>query len=146
METGYMVCDAMTKKPIMVLPNTSVVECAKIMAKNHVGSLVVGRGKKLMGIITEQDIVRKIVARNQDVKKAKVEDYMEKRLVTVSPEVDIFAALKMMSEANIRHLPVMDDSNMLGFITLKDILKIEPELFDLIVDKFELREAGRKPI
>lgn len=146
MKTGYKVCDAMTKKPIVVDPKTSIVECAKIMLKNHVGSLIVGKGKKLLGIITEQDIVRKIVALNIDIKKTKVEDYMEKRLYTIGPEEDIFDAIKMMSECNIRHLPVKDDGHMIGFITLKDILKIQPQLFELLVDKFELREVEDKPI
>jgi len=75
-----------------------------------------------------------------------VENFMEKRLITIAPEVDIFDAINMMSEYNIRHLPVMSDNKMIGFVTLKDILKIEPELFELLVDKFELRETERKPI
>ena len=51
-----------------------------------------------------------------------------------------------MRDMNIRHLPVTDGSKMLGLLTLKDILKIEPQLFDLLVEKFELREEARKPI
>ena len=51
-----------------------------------------------------------------------------------------------MKEKNIRHLPVVSDGKMVGLLTLKDILKIEPQLFDLLVDKFEVREEERKPI
>lgn len=146
MKTGYKVCDAMTLKPIMVKPNTSIVECAKMMAEHHVGSLLIGEGKNLLGIITEQDIVRKVVGKGLDVKKSSVVDFMEKRLITVSPDLDIFDALKIMTDYNIRHLPVKDDGHMIGFLTLKDILKIQPELFELLVDKIELRESERKPI
>tara|TARA_Y100000034_G_scaffold24312_6_gene28354 strand:+ start:844 stop:1290 length:447 start_codon:yes stop_codon:yes gene_type:complete len=146
MKTGYKVCDAMTKKPIMVLPTTSIIECAKIMSANHVGSLLISEEKKILGLITEQDIVRKAVAQHNNLHKSKVEDHMEKRLHTIGPEVDIFDAIKMMGEHNIRHLPVMDDEEMLGFVTLKDILKIQPELFELMVDKIELREIENKPV
>jgi len=145
-KTGYKVCDAMTKAPIVVDPNTSIVDCAKTMLENHIGSLLVGENGKLLGIITEQDIVRKVVAKTNDLEKSKVEDYMEKRLFTITPEADILDAIKMMSEANIRHLPVKNNNKMIGFVTLKDILKIEPELFELMVDKIELRESERKPI
>ena len=136
----------MTKAPIVVDPNTSIVDCAKTMLENHIGSLLVGENGKLLGIITEQDIVRKVVAKTNDLEKSKVEDYMEKRLFTITPEADILDAIKMMSEANIRHLPVKNNNKMIGFVTLKDILKIEPELFELMVDKIELRESERKPI
>jgi len=146
MKTGYKVGDAMTIKPIMVDPNTSIVQCSKIMAEHHVGSLLVGEGETVQGIITEQDIVRKVISKDQDAKEAKVEDFMEKRLITVAPDVDVFDALKMMTDANIRHLLVMHEKRMVGFITLKDILKIQPELFELLVDKIELREIDRKPI
>ncbi len=136
----------MTEKPVIVKPNTSISECARIMSEKHVGSLLISENNKILGLITEQDIVRKVVGRDLDIKKEKVENFMEKRLITIAPEVDIFDAINMMSEYNIRHLPVMSDNKMIGFVTLKDILKIEPELFELLVDKFELRETERKPI
>jgi signal-transduction protein with cAMP-binding, CBS, and nucleotidyltransferase domain len=50
----------------------------------------------------------------------------------------------MMSDLNIRHLPVVEDDRMVGLLTLKDILKIQPQLFEILVDKFEIREQDRK--
>ena len=61
MKTGYKVCDAMTKAPIFVPPETSIGRCAQVMNENNVGSLLVKKGTKLIGIITDQDIVRKII-------------------------------------------------------------------------------------
>ena len=147
MKTGYTVSDAMTRKPITVSAHTTIKECANIMANNHVGSLVVSDGKKFLGIMSEKDIVRKLVANNHNPLKKTVKDVMETSVTTISSDKDIYDALVIMRDLNIRHLPVMDSKNRLeGLLTIKDILKIEPQLFDLIVSKFELREESRKPI
>jgi signal-transduction protein with cAMP-binding, CBS, and nucleotidyltransferase domain len=147
MKTGYKVCDAMTEKPICLSPNDSIKRCAKVMGEQHVGAIIL-RDKKnsIVGIVTEQDIVRKAVAFDKLPSRAKVSSVMEKNLSTISPEKDIFEALLTMRDRNIRHLPVVDGNRFLGLLTLKDVLKIEPQLFDLLVEKFELREEEHKPI
>jgi signal-transduction protein with cAMP-binding, CBS, and nucleotidyltransferase domain len=71
---------------------------------------------------------------------------MEEKLITISPEKDIFEAITVMRDNNIRHLPVMQDGKFYGLVTTKDILKIEPDLFELMVDRIELKEEKRKPI
>lgn len=144
--TGYKVMDAMTKQPVVVKPGEKLESLAKKMARHHVGSLVVKDKEKLLGMITEQDVVRKVIAKNINPYKLKVKDIMEKNLVTISSEQDIYEALVLMKEHNIRHIPVMDGKKMAGFLTIKDILKIQPELFELMVEKFELREEKNKPV
>ena len=139
MKTGYRVCDAMTKAPISISPEATIKECADVMNKERLGSLLVKKDNKLLGIITDQDIVRKIIAKGADPLTTKIEKHMEKELVTISPEKDIFDAITLMASKNIKQLPVMDGNIMLGLLTQKDILKIEPELFDLLVDKLEIR-------
>ena len=146
MKTGYKVYDCMTTKPISITSDASLEQCAKIMAKNHVGALVIKDNHKSIGLITEQDIVRKSVAKGINPLTKKVKDFMEKKLKTISSKADIYDALIIMRDSNIRHLPAVDSGKMVGLLTLKDILKIEPSLFDLLVEKFELREAKRKPV
>ena len=146
MKTGYKVYDCMTTKPISVSPKATLQECAKAMAKNHVGALVIKENHQSKGLITEQDIVRKVVAKGVNPLTKKVKDFMEKKLVTISSNDDIYDALIKMRDLNIRHLPVVENKKMVGLLTLKDVLKIEPSLFDLVVEKFELKEATRKPI
>jgi len=145
MKTGIKVCDAMTEKPVTVSSKTALQECAKLMNEQHVGSLLVKDKGEVIGIITEQDIVRKAVASAKPATTT-VATIMEENLIQISPEKDIFEALRVMRDYNIRHLPVADGNNFLGLITLKDILKIEPDLFDLLVEKFEIKEEERKPV
>ncbi|MBI1969838.1 CBS domain-containing protein [Candidatus Woesearchaeota archaeon] len=146
MKTGYKVCDAMTEQPISIPSDTTLEECARIMAQHHVGALVVKGGEGLTGIVTEQDIVRKAVATSLNTSEIAVEEIMERDIETIAPDMDVFDALVKMRDLNIRHLPVVDNNKMVGLLTLKDILKIQPQLFELLVEKFELREAERKPI
>lgn len=144
MKTGYKISDAMTRRPITVTTETHIRDCAKLMAKKHVGGLLIVDNEKLKGVLTEQDIVRKGIAKDKDVKNMRVKDVMEKNLITIDPNKDIYNALVIMRDKNIRHLPVMHKGEMLGLLTLKDILKIQPQLFDILVEKFEIREEERK--
>ena len=146
MKTGYRVYDCMTTKPISVSSEASLEECAKVMAQNHVGALVIKDDHQSKGLITEQDIVRKVIAKGINPLTKNVKDFMETKLITINSEDDIYNALIKMRDSNIRHLPVVDKGKMVGLLTLKDILKIEPQLFELLVEKFELREETRKPI
>lgn len=146
METGYKVCDAMTEQPITVPPSTLLDRAAQIMAEHHVGALVVKDASGMLGIVTEQDFVRKAIAPGLNVAQTPVKSIMVTNLHTISPEADVFEALIAMRDFNIRHLLVMHEKQFVGLLTLKDILKIQPQLFELLVDKIELREAERKPI
>ena len=146
MKTGYKVCDAMTQNPIAVSPESSLQECARVMEANHVGALVIKKGEAIVGIVTEQDIVRKAVAHNMNPKTTKVSEVMAADVKKIEPGKDIFEALVYMKDKNIRHLPVSDNGKLLGLLTTKDILKIEPQLFDILVETIELREEERKPI
>lgn len=146
MKTGYKVYDCMTTKPISVSSGASLEECAKVMAKNHVGALVIKDNHESKGLITEQDIVRNVIAKGINPLTKKVNDFMETKLITIGPNDDIYDALIKMRDSNIRHLPVVDKGKMVGLLTIKDILKIEPSLFELVVEKFELREEKRKPV
>ena len=145
MKSGYKVADAMTINPISIGISTTLLECSRIMSEKHVGAVVIKDNSHSLGILTEQDIVRKAVAEGASVNE-KVKDFMETKLITISPAADIYDALIKMRDNNIRHLPVVENGKLVGLLTIKDILKIEPDLFDLIVEKFELREENRKPI
>lgn len=136
----------MTKKPISINPTITIDECSKIMLKEHIGSLLIVEGGKLVGIIAEQDIVRKVVAKGLDPHNTKIKEIMVTNIITIDPDSDIYEAIVIMRDSNIRHLPVMHKKSMVGYLTIKDVLKIEPQLFELLVEKFEIREERNKPV
>jgi|TARA_B100002003_G_C13948127_1_gene459840 signal-transduction protein with cAMP-binding, CBS, and nucleotidyltransferase domain len=144
MRTGYKVCDAMTEKPVMVDKNVSLMDCATAMKDNKVGSVII-EDKDDFFIMTERDIVRKGTAIGVDPEKTPVETLMSPLEHTIEPHKDIYDAMVVMRDNNIRHLPVSDGSKMIGLLTLKDILKIEPQLFDILAEKIKLKEEIKKP-
>lgn len=146
MKTGYKVCDAMTRKAIVVDEVDTVSLCSEEMEKHQVGAVLVRNDEKLVGVITEQDIVRKVVAKGKSPVDVAAKDIMSTNIVNISPEEDVFDALSKMRNLNIRHLPVITDGKMIGLLALKDILRIQPQMFDILVEKCELTAEDRKPI
>lgn len=137
-------CDAMTEKPVMVDKSVSLMDCANVMKDNKVGSVII-EDKGELFIMTERDIVRKGTAIGVDPEKTPVETLMSSLEHMIEPHIDIYDAMMVMRDNNIRHLPVSDGSKMIGLLTSKDILKIEPQLFEIMAEKFRLKEEERKP-
>ena len=138
MRTGVKVIDAMTRKPVCAPPHISVSDAARKMRKEHVGSLLIKREDKIVGMFTEHDII-KLLAVKTDMEKAKVEDAMNKKIISIEPGKDIYDAMRLMSNEDLRRLPVVLNDKCIGLITLKDILKIQPTLLEMMVDKMKLR-------
>ncbi|MBR9675688.1 CBS domain-containing protein [Candidatus Woesearchaeota archaeon] len=147
MESGYKVYDAMTTNPISTKKEVTIQEAANVMKENKVSSLVVKDNNKLLGIITERDITRKNVALNLDPSKTLVGDVMTKNAYTIDPKTDIVNAIKKMGDLNKRHLPVVEENGeLVGMLTMKDVLRVQPQLFGLIYEGMRIREEARKPI
>ena len=146
MKTGYKVGEVMTQRPIVVGSSTDLTSAADVMEKNNVGAVLVTDNNQLLGILTEQDIVRKLVAKGECPTSLKVKDIMGNEVTTIPPTHDVEEALMTMSRLKIRHLPVLEENNLVGLLTLNDVLKLEPQLFELIAHRIELREEERKPL
>ena len=146
MKTGYKVYDVMTTNPVMIKETKTVKEAAKKMRDESVGSLLVhDDNHDFKGVLTEKDLVVKLIAMGENPDKVKVGEKMTSEdIVTVSPETDIYDALVYMKNSEVRRLPVMKNGELEGIITLKDILAIEPGLFDLVAENIRLRESERK--
>ncbi|MBU1136134.1 MAG: CBS domain-containing protein [Nanoarchaeota archaeon] len=147
MKIGIKVGDIMTRDFISVKPETNLEECAKKMMKKRVGSLILTENKKLKGILTERDIIWAITKKSSgELKKIQAKDLVRKKIVTISPSSDLYDALRKMKKSNYRWLPVLVNGKIIGFLTLKDILKIEPSLFEIVYSHkdFEIREEGQK--
>jgi len=143
MRIGIKVGDIMTREVISVKPNMTLVDCAKSMFKNNVGLVVVKDKDKLKGVLTEKDIIWALTKKN-DLSKIKARDIMLKKITTINPSRDIYDALIRMQGAKVGWLPVTAKGNVIGLLTLKDILKIEPSLFDIAKSNIQIREESEK--
>ncbi len=143
MEVGIKVGDVMTREFVSVKPNISIVECAKEMIKNKVGSLIIKENHRLHGILTEGDIIRAI-AKGMNLSTTKAKNIMTTKVVTIKPEKDMYEALVLMKKKKVRWLPVVVKGTAIGMLTAKDILRIEPSLFDTFVETAEIKEEAAK--
>jgi len=143
MRTGYKVGDVMTQNPKIASPIDTLRHVANLMKRHRVGSILLVQGDTLAGIVTENDMVRKAMCMGMDVDKTIVSSIMTPaaKMVTVKPIMDIFDALTRMSEYGVRHMPVVEGKTLVGLITLKDILRIQPQLFDIIAENSKMHEV-----
>ena len=146
MKTGIKVTDAMTRSPSIADPDCTIYDCAMRMLNEHVGSLIVIKNRKLLGIVTERDILKRVLVKGVNIHKTKIKEVMTNDVTTISEDTDIYDAILFMSRYNTRRLPVIDENkNVKGLITQKDILKIQPDLYDILAEKFQIREIEDKP-
>ncbi len=145
MKTGVRVMDAMTRNPVVVGPELSLKQCAISMVRNKVGSVLVKKEGKLLGIVTAKDFTN-AVANDVNADEVRVGDIMVKRVRSITPDSDIYDALMMMSKKDIRRLPVIHNKEVIGMLTINDVLKIQPRLLDLLVEKFRIGFRPRKKL
>ncbi|MBI5804295.1 CBS domain-containing protein [Candidatus Pacearchaeota archaeon] len=123
--------DIMTRNFVSLKPGSTLHECAKAMAKERVNSVLVTENKRLLGIVTSRDILWAITKRpGIDLKKISVSQIATKKLAVIKPSADISQALRKMQMVNFRRLPVLSKDKVIGVVTLKDILAIEPSLYE----------------
>lgn len=146
MKMGYTIGDVMTQNPVVVNPEDTLRAIGEIMNNYKVNAVIVSKEKDVLGIITEQDIIRKTIAMGLNPLEVKASEIMENNLITISPDKDIQKALHVMGQLNIRHLPVLESGEFVGLLTLKDIMRIQPQLMELISDKLNVREEELKPL
>lgn len=132
MDTGYKVSDVLVKDVFNIDRHASIEACARNMKNHSVGSLVVIEDGKPIGIITEQDIARRVVAEGLDAKEAKVNEIMSTDLKTVDANEDVHEAMHQMGQNEVKHLVVFSEGSFAGIVTFKDIIQVMPSLIDLL--------------
>jgi len=122
-QVSIRVRDLMSSPPVVMSARSSVDEAAKVMWEKRVGSLlVVDEQDRLVGLVTERDIIF-AAARSMIGRNTPVSDIMAKNLITARPDEDVIAAVEKMRQANVRHLPVMDESGQpVGMLSIRDVL------------------------
>jgi CBS domain-containing protein len=114
--------DIMTKNVVSIGVDSSVFEAAELMCSSQLGCLVVVEGEVPVGIVTERDIVRRVVAKRLPL-DTKVSEVMSKSLITVDPDASLKEAARLMSSNMIRRLPVSKDNKLVGIVVAADFVR-----------------------
>jgi CBS domain-containing protein len=107
---------------ISVLPGTSVLDALKVMAENNIGSVVVMEDGHFMGIMTERDYSRKVILKGKNSTNTKVEEIMTAQFPELRPDDSVEYCMELLTKNNIRYLPVFENGNLQGVISISDVV------------------------
>jgi len=143
---GIIVSDVMTRDPTIISPDKRIIECAKILVKEKRRSLLIVENKKLLGLITEYDIIWALTKTKsrEDLRKVKAIEISPKKLATIRPNAPITEAIKKMKHYKFERLPVLQQGELVGVITLRDILNFHPELYPEMNEFSEIKGEMEK--
>ena len=129
MKTVSELLKAKPTRVVAVKPEDSVLDAIKILARENVGAAIVMVGDRLAGIFSERDYTRKVILKGRASDSTRVEEIMTPNVVVVSPRTRTRECMALMTEKNIRHLPVVDEGRVIGMVSIRDIVS------DIIADQ-----------
>jgi CBS domain-containing protein len=138
MSHEVIVKETMKTNLAIVKPEISVFEAAQMMKKRKIGNVLVVQDKLLVGIITESDIIKKVVAEGKNPQDVRVKNVMTTPVIIIDPYVSLEEAMKTMGKCNVRRLPVIENDELIGIITQKDISRISPVLHEISREWYDI--------
>jgi CBS domain-containing protein len=146
MTTRILVSDVMNSPIIHAKPGDDIIAISKLMDEAKIGSIVILDNDIPLGIVTDWDIVTKAVAKGSIPSGIKASEIMQK-LITINGDESITSAARLLRQHNIKRLGVTHKNNVVGIISVSDVLAVTPELFDVVSEKALLirGEIGRSP-
>ncbi len=140
-----LVVDVMTRDPIIIKKNTSLLDCARKMVRKRVGSLLITDKKKLVGFVSERDILWALIKKTKkDLSEIKAIDISPKKIGTIKPSFTIRQAINRMNKLKFERLPVVHEKKLVGIITAKDILNFSPEFYPELDEYAQIRQEATK--
>jgi len=140
-----LVKDLMSKKVTTIEGNKTVFHAAKQMAKERRGYVVIVKKGKPIGILTDSDVLEKVISKGKDPKKVRVKDVMSAPLITISPDEELVEASRLMRKNLIKRIPVVKNGKLVGIITDSDIARVSPEFINIIEERLKAKEEGFEP-
>ena len=129
MKTVAELLKAKPTRVVSISPEQSVLEAIKVLAAEDIGAAIVMSGNRLAGIMSERDYTRKVVLKGRSSDTTKVEEIMTAQVLVVNPRTKARECMALMTEKNIRHLPVVDEGRVIGMVSIRDIVS------DIIADQ-----------
>ena len=125
-----------TKSLVTTTEDTPVTEAVSMMTRDNIHSLMVMKDDQMIGIFTDRDYVHKIVSIQRDPAQLKVGDVMTKEVTTVSPDASIKACIELMHDGKFRHLPITEAGQVIGMISMTDVMKILIDFHDQDIETY----------
>ncbi|MEM3640892.1 MAG: CBS domain-containing protein [Candidatus Bathyarchaeia archaeon] len=141
--------DVMVTDVIAVSPETVVKEAVRVMNEFDIGCVVVAEDGNVVGILTERDVLKRVVEEGRNPENTRVSDVMSKPPVTVSPEASLETAIEIMFKFKVKKLPVVEEGKLVGLVTFTDLARAEPALIETVkrlTQKYEIPKSLNKVV
>lgn len=122
----------MIKEVITIKEVSTVKEAAKTMNKYEIGCLIVTRNRKAVGILTERDLLKRVVSQGKSATRTKVSTVMSKPIIVVEPDMELEEAARLMFKLKVKKLPVVNRGRLVGLVTLTDIARFQPQMMRIL--------------
>jgi len=122
----------MTEDVVTIDADASVKKAVDLMNKNEIGCLIVTRNAKAIGIVTERDMLSRVLGMSRNPEKTKISEIMTSPLVVADPGIDLEEAARLMFKMKVKKLPVVSEGNLLGLVTLTDIARFQPQIIKIL--------------
>ena len=132
MDSGLLVRDVMSKAVKTVRPNSTINEVVRKMNKFEIGSIIVADNEKPVGIITERDILRRVLEVTVAAEAMKAKEIMSSPILTIDSQATTEEAATLMNSKRIKKIPVLEDGKLVGIVTLTDIVRNEPRFVETL--------------
>jgi len=136
--------DVMVEEVVTVDTNVTVKEAAGIMNEHEIGCLIVVKRSKAIGIVTERDMLTRVLAESRNPERTQVLDIMSSPLIVADPKMDLEDAAKLMFKMKVKKLPVVSNGQLVGLITLTDIARFQPQIIRLLKKMHTLEQAPKR--
>lgn len=137
MLTVRQLLEGKTGQVISISPDAQVIEAIRLMAECRIGALLVMDGSFLAGIISERDYARKVVLQGRSSKDTPVHDIMTAEVITVAPQDSVAHCMEIVTNSRIRHLPVVDGKQVVGVLSIGDLVKAVIETQKQDIDQLQ---------
>jgi len=137
MRTVRQLLDSKPADVHSIAPDAPVIDALRLMAERHIGAVVVCHARQLAGIVSERDYARKVILQGRASSDTPVHEIMTADVVTVSPTATVAQCMQLMTDHRIRHLPVVVDGDVVGIVSIGDLVRAVIEDQQLELDQLQ---------
>ena len=144
LEVSLKVEDVMVEDVVTVEDDVTVKKAVAIMNKYEIGCLIVTKRGKPVGIVTERDMLTRVLAESRNPERTKIAEIVSRPLVIAEPDMDLEEAARLMFKMKVKKLPVVSDGRLVGLVTLTDLARFQPQIIKIFKKMQNVETAPKR--
>jgi len=136
--------DVMVEDVVTVEADVIVKKAVTIMNKNEIGCLIVVKKGKAVGIVTERDMLNRVLVQSRNPEQTRITEVMSAPLIVADPKMELAEAARLMFKMKVKKLPVVSNGRLVGLITLTDIARFQPQIIKMLKKLYAIEQAPKR--